>query len=141
MSTACSDSTTARRADSASLSGATTTARIPAVAGHGRLTLRQIRHAVWTVSLTGRRYDPLLDTTEHVPEERIPRDAREQVGADDQHTPFATRGQRSEIDAIILLRIGRGPVQPVRGRKRQRDMRQRIDVVWIVDAEAARLFG
>jgi hypothetical protein len=56
--------------------------------------------------LTGRRNDPLLNTVEHIREKRIPRDSRERVGADDQHANFAASGQRPEINAVILLRIG-----------------------------------
>ena len=72
--------------------------------------------------------DAILDPPKHVGEERIEGDAQQRVHAYDQHIALFARGHCPQVDAKVLRRVGIEPMEGIIYRKRQGDVRERIEL-------------
>src|SRR5215203_6303098 len=69
------------------------------------------------------------DALQHVRKEWIRRGTHQCIEARDQHVALTARRQRSETEAEIFRFVRSQAVETVAHRKRNRDMRQRIEAV------------
>jgi hypothetical protein len=75
-----------------------------------------------------RRHDPFLDAPHHIGEKRVPHDSRQCVETDDRNTDLAAHRHRAKIDPEVFAGIRVRTIYPVTRQKRQRDMRERINI-------------